>query len=291
MHYFFKVVETHSFTKAAEECFISQSAISQQIRLLESELGVKLLKREKRSFTLTLAGEYFYQNCQKILADVELLCKNTRDIEDDSNILKIGYLRSYSGKELQETIKEFTSLYPGVNIDITRGNHEELYNLLTSDEVSLVISDQRRSFHEDYVNYQLLHMDCFVALSKDNPLAQKEIIDVEELKMMTCFLAASKEQQAIEQEFYENIIGLKCSYKFVSDIEDARLMVSINRGFMVVDDSFQSNDPNIVTIPLTRNGKHIVRNYCAFWKKENSTYYIEEFAECYRKKIRKNNNE
>ena len=51
--YFVTVVDTGSFTEAAEECFISQSAISQQILSLEKELGVQLLVRSTRRFTLT----------------------------------------------------------------------------------------------------------------------------------------------------------------------------------------------------------------------------------------------
>lgn len=62
MQYFHAVVRTGSFTAAAEECFISQSAISQQIKALENDLGVKLLVRENRSFHLTKAGEYLYQH-------------------------------------------------------------------------------------------------------------------------------------------------------------------------------------------------------------------------------------
>ena len=58
VQYFHGVVRTGSFTEAAEECFISQSAISQQIKALENDLGVKLLVRENRSFHLTKAGEY-----------------------------------------------------------------------------------------------------------------------------------------------------------------------------------------------------------------------------------------
>lgn len=59
--YFQSVVRLNSFSEAAAENFISQSAISQQIQALERELGFKLLERKNRSFMLTPAGEYFYQ--------------------------------------------------------------------------------------------------------------------------------------------------------------------------------------------------------------------------------------
>ncbi len=59
--YFQAVVRCGSFTEAAQECYISQSAISQQIQALEQELGIKLLDRKNRKFSVTPAGEYFYK--------------------------------------------------------------------------------------------------------------------------------------------------------------------------------------------------------------------------------------
>ena len=73
MQYFVSVVNANSFTEAAEQMYISQSAISQQMRALEDELGVELIHREKRRFSLTPAGEYFYRNSLRVLDEVERL--------------------------------------------------------------------------------------------------------------------------------------------------------------------------------------------------------------------------
>lgn len=75
--YFQAVVRCHSFTEAAEECFVSQSAISQQVRSLERELGVTLLDRENRHFSLTPAGEFFYQKSLQLTEGLDTLCKET----------------------------------------------------------------------------------------------------------------------------------------------------------------------------------------------------------------------
>ena len=61
IQYFRHVVEQKSYSEAAEICHISQSAVSQQIKQLENELGVQLIIRHGRSFELTEAGKYFYQ--------------------------------------------------------------------------------------------------------------------------------------------------------------------------------------------------------------------------------------
>lgn len=71
--YFVTVVDTGSFTEAAEECFISQSAISQQILSLEKELGVQLLVRSTRRFTLTEPGKYLYSHGKNCLAKLKNL--------------------------------------------------------------------------------------------------------------------------------------------------------------------------------------------------------------------------
>lgn len=293
MQYFISVVETHSFTKAAEECFISQSAISQQIKTLEDELDVKLLIRHKKSFSLTPAGEYFYKQSKEILEQIKELCQKTKEIEEDENVLKIGYLRSYYGEEIKRAILEFSALYPNVSIELKRGNHEELYSYLISGEASLVVSDQRRAFHDDYVNYHLLHMDCYIEISEENPLSHKDYIDVEELKKDTCIVVATKDQQEIEREFYENIIGLKCRYVFAEGIEEARLLVTINKGFMLIEYAQKETQRHnhIVSIPLYKNHKQLQRNYCAFWLKSKGNYYIEEFADLLRNKIRASHNE
>lgn len=75
--YFQAVVRCHSFTEAAAECFVSQSAISQQVRSLEKELGVSLLSRENRHFSLTPAGEYFYTQSLSLTQGLENICKET----------------------------------------------------------------------------------------------------------------------------------------------------------------------------------------------------------------------
>lgn len=80
LKYFQSVVRLNSFSEAAEENFISQSAISQQIQSLERELGFKLIERKNRSFTLTPAGDYFYRKSLVLTADYERMCSEASRI-------------------------------------------------------------------------------------------------------------------------------------------------------------------------------------------------------------------
>lgn len=280
--YFQTVVRCGSFSKAAEECYISQSAISQQIQALERELGVTLLKREKRRFSLTAAGEHFYRKSLLITADFENLCKETKRIaHGDEHTLSIGYSKGYGGAEFQKAVAEFTAKYPDVSVDVKNGNHEDLYDLLRTDRVDLVLNDQRRAFSDEYVNVVLMVIGCHIEISMRNSIANSQCVNAAELRNIPCILVASKEQQANEELHYREIYGIESKFLFAENLEEARLMVVSGKGFLPIEggDLPPQFSQTIVGLPLCRNGKPICRNYCAFWKADNSGYYIEEFAE------------
>ena len=289
MKYFISVVECNSFTEAAEQCYISQSAISQQIRSLEKELGVELIHRENRRFTLTPAGEYFYEQSKGILNEVEDIRRETFRIgKDKEKELKIGYLRCYSGQELHQAVAEFSRLYPEVSIHIVNGTHEELYDLLRFGGADLVLTDQRRAFSDKYANFQLLKCGCYAELSVRSPFAEQESVTMEELKRQACILISSREQQNIEEDYYKNTLGFGGRFLFAENLEEGRLMVAGNRGFLPVErvGTLPPCGTGVKRLPVMERGQQLKRNYCLFWVKENASYYIEEFAEILRKLLK-----
>ena len=289
MKYFISVVECNSFTEAAEQCYISQSAISQQIRSLEKELGVELIHRENRRFTLTPAGEYFYEQSKGILNEVEDIRRETFRIGKDKEMeLKIGYLRCYSGQELHQAVAEFSRLYPEVSIHIVNGTHEELYDLLRFGRADLVLTDQRGAFSDKYANFQLLKCGCYAELSVRSPLAEQESVTMEELKRQACILISSREQQNIEEDYYKNTLGFGGRFLFAENLEEGRLMVAGNRGFLPVErvGTLPPCGTGVKRLPVMEQGQQLKRNYCLFWVKENASYYIEEFAEILRKLLK-----
>lgn len=288
IRYYQAVVRNNSFSEAAEECHISQSAISQQIQTLERELGFDLLERKNRKFTLTPAGEYFYKKSLVLIADYERMCQEAAKLSNDEKAtLKIGYLRCYSGQEFHLALGEFSAKYPDVLVKIEYGNHEELYELLRTGEVDLVLNDQRRAFSEEYVNLILTVGSEYIEISNRNPIAALPSITPQELKNVPCILVASKEQRETEQEYYQGVVGFQGDFLYAENLEEARLMVIGGQGFMPVEGAKRAEkfDSSISRIPLYRGDSQIRRNYCAFWKKENSGYYVEEFADMLKRKF------
>ena len=105
LRYFVAIADCGSFTKAADECFVSESALSQQMKALERDLGVELVRRKGRGFELTLAGTYLVGRAREIIREVdEARDEVVRLGQDDELRLRVGYLSSFSGLELSRGV-------------------------------------------------------------------------------------------------------------------------------------------------------------------------------------------
>lgn len=282
MEYFQAVVEEGNFYLAAEKCNISQSAVSQQIKKLEEEIGVNLLDRHNRTFTLTEAGEHFYRKSLVITGDIEQLVRETKRFGDKTNaVIRLGYYKGYSGDELTNAITEFSQKYPTVDIEIISGSHEQMYNALEDNTVDLVLSDQRRAFSGAYNNVVLSEGKTYIEISSRNPLSKLNKIEIDDLKNTPCILVTNINAREEERLYYEKIVGLKCDFIFTDTYRDARLKIATGQGFMPVDiiGDQQWFDTAVSRIPLVLKGEQVTKVYCEFWRKDNSGYYIEEFAD------------
>ncbi len=280
MQYFQSVVRNHSFSEAAEECHISQSAVSQQVQSLEKELGVQLLQRKNRKFILTPAGEYFYKKSLVLVADYERLCTETAKIAlGDEAVLHIGYLRGYNGKEFRCALDCFSSKFPDVSVKIEYGNHEELFEMLRTGKTDLVFNDQRRAFSNEYMNLVLDVKEICIEISARNPISTLKQVTLQDLKNTPCILVSSETQRISEERYYREVIGFQGEFLIAENLEEARLSVIGGGGFMISHETNDFFDTSIRCIPLYRDHVPIAQTYCAFWKKDNSGYYAEAFAD------------
>lgn len=171
---FYSYSRLWKFYRSCRALFISQSAISQQIQSLESQLQVQLMVRQKRHFELTEAGQYFYRHAKAVLEEIDQIVAQTQRLGEDHELtLRIGYPKNFNLFELQQAITQFCELYPEVKISIVSGTHEELFELLVDGHIDLKVSEQRRAYNEDYYNYELKYSDSYVEIAMGNPLSQK----------------------------------------------------------------------------------------------------------------------
>lgn len=121
----------------------------------------------------------------------------------------------------------------------------------------------------------------YIEISSHNSIAALPSVTAQDLENISCILIFSRQQRENEQEYYQGVVGFQGKFLYAKNLEEARLQVISGRGFMPSEGAKQARNfgTPISRISLYRGRKQIIRNYCAFWKKDNSVYYVEEFAE------------
>lgn len=119
-----KILEIGSFTKAADAMGYSQSAVSQMVQSLESELSLKLLYRSRNGIKLTPEGEALLPYIQRTVNHYNAMLEKTRELKGlNGGLIRIGTLSSVSSQWLPGLIKDFQTLYPKVHFLLHQGDY------------------------------------------------------------------------------------------------------------------------------------------------------------------------
>ena len=289
---FLEVARCLNFTEAAYALGVSQSAVSQSLSALEKELGVMLVNRSKRNISLTPAGSHFANEAERILSEFDELVVNVRNRQlATAQTLRIAYLNVYRGHELEKAVVEFSSALPNIAMDLRALSHEEIYRALTSEQIDIALSDQRRAFSEDFENTVLAETPIYVDISTSHPLANKKRLSVSDIKNQNCILIAPKAFQKLEQDYYAGLLSFKGQFLFAETLGAAQLMTSSGRGFMLsqgIWEKTRASEENTSTIrlPLFKSGRLVKERFCAFYLKTRNNPLIKAFSSALQRNFR-----
>ncbi len=160
MIYFKTIVEEGTISKAAQTLHIAQPPLSIQLKLLEDELGVQLLKRGHRKVELTSAGKLFYKRCLQIITLSEITKHELK--ETNQEILHLGITSSNGA--LMKQIQPYLISQPKLSYHIHEGSTYELIDLLLSHNIDLGIV--RTPFDQSQVNVYPYRSEAMIAVGK-----------------------------------------------------------------------------------------------------------------------------
>ena len=202
LHYFIAVAEELHFSRAAERLCISQPPLSQQIRSLEDELGVKLFERTKRHVQLTEAGKVFLERSYLVLAQLEQAIVVTQRIgRGEVGRLALGFVDTAMYTVLPEILRTFREQFPAVQL--------ELHELTTSQQIQALHHKQIDiGIVRSAISEPGLSVECFVpeslvlALPETHPLSAQTQVSLSTLADELFILFPAK----LGPVFYEQII-------------------------------------------------------------------------------------
>ncbi|MFJ3487248.1 LysR substrate-binding domain-containing protein [Pseudomonas sp. NPDC090202] len=246
---FHAVAQHGSFTVAAQRLFLTQPAISDQVRKLEERYGVMLFHRNKRSVRLTDLGERLLGITQRLFA-VET---EAEELLQDSQALQTGSLTLAVDAPVHvlPQIARFCQRYPGISVKIETGNTDESLHRLFNYQADLALLG--REVSDDRLLAIPLRSDPFVAfVALSHPWATRDSITLADLHDTPLVLRepGSVTRQVVEEEM--NRLGLKIRPAIqVEGREAAREAVVVGIGVGVVSAAEFGADSRVVALPIT----------------------------------------
>lgn len=288
LDYFVAAAESLSFTKAAAQFYISQTAITQQIRALEESLGCTLFDRSRRPISLTPAGSTFLIEAKAILERMNIAVSRAHEASTGLvGALNLGYIKGYERSELSNHLKRFHRQYSNVLVSCYRSSADELATKLMQQEYDVIFTSGRSKLRQDpAVKFRLVERARLVAaLYLSHPFAQRNSISRSELKgEKMLYMSQSAEVDTYEEsdimQLYQNA-GFKPEILFhSSDVESILMMVAAEEGIAILPDYCTrklTNADNLIFVPL--EGEEETELIYAIWRKDNQSSALQRYVQ------------
>ncbi|MBK6644175.1 MAG: LysR family transcriptional regulator [Anaerolineales bacterium] len=181
VQYFLAIVETGSFSAAADNLYISQSSLSKQIIALEKSLDVQLFDRSKRKVSLTEAGKVFENHAQNFNELYKSMLVEIGEFRNTLPTLSIAAIPVIAQYGITTHIAKFRAAYPDINLVLEEREASTVLPALTQNKYDLAFV---RDYGVDTQQFSILEVvadKLMVAVSKSHPLAYRETISLTEL--------------------------------------------------------------------------------------------------------------
>ncbi len=288
LKYFVSVAENRSFTKAAMQYYISQTAITQQVKALEEKIGTPLLDRNTRPISLTPAGKTFLGEAKEILDRMEAAIYKT--VESSTGLegtLKIGYTKGYERSDLINKLSSFHNEYPNILLTFYRCDTDILATGLMNKEYDIIFTwDSRNTRQDSSLDYKVIeHVPLFLAVYRAHPLARKKTVNRVDMRgEKIIFMSPSSTGDSFGDAYY---LGLYQQAGYQPDIllntsdgETVLMMVAAEQAISVVPEYCIDrliHADNLVYIPL--EGVHETEEILAMWRKEDISPALQHFID------------
>lgn len=199
---FVQAAQLESFSKTAEMLGYSQSAITVQMRLLETELNTRLFDRMGKRVVLTPQGREFLKSANKILYEVNKASKSMNEDRELTNPLQVGTIESLCTAKFPRILSEFHSLHPRVNLQITIDSPEKLIRMMEHNELDLIYILDTPRWDENWVKVMELAEPVVFVASAASKFAGKDRLVLDDILQEPFFLTEkhANYRQALDQQ-------------------------------------------------------------------------------------------
>jgi DNA-binding transcriptional LysR family regulator len=214
--FFYHVAKTGNVSKASEQLYVTQPAVSRAIKQLEEELGCLLFFRTSKGVKLTQEGEVLFQHVEQAF---NFIFSGERKISDFKSLqtgeVKIGASDTLCKYYLAPFLKLFKTYYPAIKVVVTCPNTPEIVRLLKAGKIDFGLINM--PFQDDQLEFKHIMniQDCFVVGQKYKHLSgtKRHIKEIEACPMLL-LEKTSNTRTYIDEYFTKNSIAIKPDFEF-----------------------------------------------------------------------------
>ncbi|MCW3013916.1 MAG: LysR family transcriptional regulator [Solirubrobacterales bacterium] len=174
LRYLVAIVDHGGFTAAADVLHVAQPALSQQMRRLEAEVGLPLLRRAPKGVTPTEAGALLLARARRVLAETDAA---RAELDELQGLLRgrvvLGAMGSLGPVDLPALLATFHAEHPQVTLEVKEEPTVELVRLLVADEVDLAFATRQPALPAGVAEQVMAHEDLVLVVGPDHPLARR----------------------------------------------------------------------------------------------------------------------
>lgn len=289
LKYFVGIAETGRFSETSRQLFISQSAVSQQIKALEDELGTQLFVRQPHCATLTESGEELLPLAKKVLRGIMECYDRISDLKGllcgELNVGLTYSLEPY----MRESMLAFMKQYPNVQFNAHYKNLSELLKKLHNREIDIMLSMMPTSPHEFVDSIPITDYRLAAIMRKSHPLTKNESVTFHDLLPHKLILPEKglRDRNAIESFVHKDAEGLNVR-ALISDINAILNIIQETNYISILTENTIVNRPSLCAVPIKELSEPI-KIYAHFNnnvdKKHSAKIFIDMFQQSTKLKL------
>ena len=281
LRYFITVAEELNFSRAALKLFTAQPSLSQQIKDLEEDVGVKLLHRTKRKVELTDEGTVFLEQARLTLAQADKAIAMARQVlKAKQQMLRIGFVPVAEMKIFPYVLPNLRMQNSELKIELLSLNNVEQMKLLKKGELDVTFT--RHNFHNEEIESQfVLREPLIFLLPKDHPLAKYERIPVKELNGINFIIPAAEQSSTLHTAILDFAKTNQIEFNIVQKTDSISLninAIATGLGCAILPSYIAPlTTDNTVTRPLDIELPYL--DLYVNYRKNNPSVAVQEFIE------------
>ena len=284
LRYFYEAGRTLNLTRAAQDLYISQPALSKHIADLEQDLGVKLFVRTNRNLVLTRGGEALMEECARIFAKEEEIYRRVRLAAEESGNLDLAFMGIDAAYRIPDLLSKLGKQWPNLTVRTQRLNWDLVYDAVEKGTADVGLKLSSCETYPEHIGRCVLREGhVAVVLPAGHPLAGTVPIRVEQLKDEP-FVFLTKDESVIPHDhalrlcrdagFTPNIVA---SYP---NVETVVMMVRAGAGVALLSPFAPLGGlSGVVCVPLTASPEVSLD---LLWRKDNGNPAIKWLVDCAR---------